>query len=110
MAVGDSSFETVNIGTGWYSNQYNPTGSAWTFEGTSGIAANDSGILYDNGSAPNGTQVAFLQSTGSIYQDINFTEAGNYTISFQAAYRAVGRCQSLLRLCGRRERRHVHAR
>ncbi len=90
VTVGDGSFEDVNIGTGWYSNQYNPTGSAWTFVGDSGLAANESGILCDNGNAPNGTQVAFLQFDGSFYQDINFAEAGNYTISFQAAYRVYG--------------------
>jgi hypothetical protein len=90
VAVGDCSFETHNIGTGRDSNQYNPTGFAWTFEGQSGIAAKDSGFLYQNGAVPNGTQAAFLQFNSSIWQDITFAQAGNYTIGFQAAYRVYG--------------------
>jgi hypothetical protein len=90
VTVPDGSFEAAHMEPGYYSNQYNPTGSAWTFEGLSGLAANDSGILNQNGAAPNGTQVAFVQSTGSFYQDIDFAQAGNYTISFQAAYRVYG--------------------
>lgn len=92
VPVGDANFEHYDVGIGWYANQYNPDdpGASWTFAGRSGLAGNGSGILLDNGSAPSGTQAAFLQYDSSIYQDVNFAQAGNYTISFMAAYRVYG--------------------
>ena len=84
-AVGDSSFETPSYGTGGY--DYNPTGTAWTFSGSSGIFGN--GNSFTNGaSAPDGTQVALLQSQGSFSQSITFATAGSYQLSFDAAQRA----------------------
>jgi hypothetical protein len=69
---------------------YNPTGSPWTFSGTtdngSGVSANNSGFTNGNPGAPEGTQVAFIQRTGSIRQSLDLA-AGFYTVSFLAAQR-----------------------
>src|SRR5262249_8781436 len=52
-----------------------------------GVAGNGSGFTAGNPSAPQGTQVGFLQGAGStISQAINFA-VGTYTIGFQAAQR-----------------------
>ena len=40
-----------------------------------------------NPNAPQGSQVAFLQKTGTISQAVNFAAAGSYLISFSAAQR-----------------------
>ncbi len=69
--IGDPGFEQVQVGAGQF--RYNPTGSAWTFapqngNSGSGIAANGSGFTAGNPAAPQGSQVAFLQATGSISQ------------------------------------------
>lgn len=82
--VADASFETPALGQGGY--QYSPTGSDWTFGTGAGIAANGSTLTSNNPNAPQGTQVAFLQGTGSFSQTISF-RAGSYQISFYAAQR-----------------------
>ncbi len=87
--VGDAGFETPPVGNGY---QYNPTGTAWTFSGASpsgsGVAGNNSAFTSGNPNAPQGTQVAFLQETGTITQSVAGWSAGTYTISFYAAQRA----------------------
>jgi PKD repeat protein len=80
----DPGFETPKVGLGAY--VYDPSGSAWTFSGTSGVAGNGSGFTSGNPNAPQGTQVAFMQGTGSVSQAVNLS-AGTYTISFEAAQR-----------------------
>jgi uncharacterized delta-60 repeat protein/RHS repeat-associated protein len=62
---------------------YYPSGSNWTFTGTSGIA---NGTGFDNATVPEGRQVAFLQQTGYFSQNVTLA-TGTYTIGFQAAYR-----------------------
>ncbi len=87
--VGDSGFEAIPVGAGNYA--YDPTGSAWTFSGTpgngSGISGNGSGFTSGNPSAPQGSQVAFLQGSCSITQSVTGWAAGSYTLSFDAAQR-----------------------
>ena len=87
--IGDYSFEQVQVGAGNF--QYNPSGSAWTFspaaDGGSGLAANNSGFTVGNGPAPQGNQVAFLQSYGTITQSVAGWGAGSYTLSFYTAQR-----------------------
>jgi hypothetical protein len=85
-AIGDPNFEQVVVGPGNY--QYNPTGSSWTFSGSSGVAGNDSGITSGNPPAPQGAQVAFIQNTGSISQSVAGWAAGTYVLTFDAAQRA----------------------
>jgi hypothetical protein len=82
--VYDGGFETPVVGSGAY--QYNPSGSPWTFTGTSGVSGNGSAFTSGNPDAPEGSQVAFLRNTGSFSQVANFT-AGTYTLSFLAAQR-----------------------
>ena len=83
--IGDPGFETVQIGSGNF--QYNPTGSAWTFAGSSGLAANYSGFTGNNPVAPEGQQVALLQNQGVISQTVANFAAGNYHIDLAAMQR-----------------------
>ena len=69
--------------------QYTPTGSPWTFVGTSGIAANNSN--FNNPNAPEGTQVGILQNNGSFSQAVNFC-CWRYTLQFPG--RAASRRQA----------------
>jgi hypothetical protein len=84
-AIGDSGFERVQVGTGQF--RYRPTGSSWTFVGTSGISGNNSGFTSGNPPAPEGVQVAFLQQLGSFSQSVAGWAAGTYKLSFYAAQR-----------------------
>ena len=83
----DPGFEYPIQGTGTSAYQYDPTGSAWTFSGTAGLAGNGSTFTSGNPNAPQGNQVAFVQRTGSISQVVSFAAAGSYLISFSAAQR-----------------------
>jgi hypothetical protein len=85
--VSDPGFETPWVGTGTYGSfRYDPSGSPWSFSGDAGVAGNGSGFTAGNPNAPQGTQVAFLQDTGSVSQSISLA-TGNYTVSFSAAQR-----------------------
>ena len=80
-------FEAPGVGSGY---QYNPSGGSWAFNGSSpngsGIVGN--GSLFGNPNAPQATQAAFIQETGTISQAISgFTPGINYTVSFLAAER-----------------------
>ena len=68
----DPGFEDPILGTGGSAYQYDPTGTAWSFSGTAGVAGNGSGFTSGNPNAPQGSQVAFLQKTGTISQVVNF--------------------------------------
>ncbi|MES2354388.1 MAG: S8 family serine peptidase [Pseudomonadota bacterium] len=78
-------FETPSLGSGY---QYSPSGAGvgWTFSGGAGIQGN--GSAWGAPAAPSGSQVAFVQATGTFSESINFATAGSYTISFRAAQRA----------------------
>ena len=84
-AIADNSFEVPTLVAGTY--QYAPTGAAWQFAGTAGVAANGSSFVGGNPAAPDGAQVAFLQGTGSMSQTL-YLDTGTYDLSFQAAQRA----------------------
>jgi hypothetical protein len=86
-AINDGSFETPQLAANAY--QYAPPGSPWQFSGAAGIGRNASAMTGNNPSAPDGTQVAFLQGTGNMSQTVSVS-AGNYSISFYAAQRAGG--------------------
>ena len=76
-------FEVPNVGGGF---QYAPAGATWVFTGA-GISGNGSGFTSGNPPAPEGVQVAFLQSGGSqVAQSANIA-AGTYTLSLRAAQR-----------------------
>ena len=74
-------FELPTLGSGY---QYSPTGSGWSFSG-SGIQGN--GSAWGAASAPDGTQPAFVQGTGTLAQTVNLNAGTGYTLSFQAAQR-----------------------
>ena len=85
--VPDFSFEYPRISD----YQYNPSGVAWNFDGTSpngsGLIANGSG--FENPNAPDGAQAAFVQSHGTISQTLSgFVPGTVYTITYSAAQRS----------------------
>ena len=83
----DLGFETPVVGYGGY--QYNPGGAPWTFAGNSGLTGNASGFTGSNPNAPEGSQVAFVQTTGSMSQPMTFA-ASFYRLVFSAAQRNYG--------------------
>lgn len=84
MSIANPGFETPSVANGY---TYNPTGAGWTFSGDAGVAGNSSAFLLGNLPAPQGTQVAFLQQTGTISQSVTGWQAGTYELSFSAATR-----------------------
>ena len=90
LMVTNFGFETPNLGAS--SHQYDPPGGSWSFSGNgnsptgSGLCGN--GGAFSNPNAPQGTQAAFLQGTGTISQTISGLVPGtNYTMTFSAAQR-----------------------
>jgi hypothetical protein len=81
----DPGFETPFVGTNSY--QYAPAGSPWTFNGGAGLTGNGSGFTAGSPNAPEGSQVAFVQQTGSVSQAVNFSAGGSFTVSFLATQR-----------------------
>jgi hypothetical protein len=86
--IADEGFEQPAVGAGKF--EYDPTGSAWTYSGTSGISGNNSSFTAGNPPAPQGVQVAFIQQTGSISQTVTVLAAGAYVLTFDAAQRRTG--------------------
>jgi hypothetical protein len=84
--VADAGFQMSPVGTGTSAYQYDPTGTPWTYSHGAGVAGNNSAFTSGNPDSPSGSQVAFLQETGSISQSVNLA-AGSYFVSFQAAQR-----------------------
>jgi len=84
IVINPADFNTPIVGKGAY--QYNPGGSPWTFQGSAGLAGDDS--AFTRGTAPEGVQVAFVQALGSISQSVTIP-AGTYTIGFNAAQRSI---------------------
>ena len=88
--VFNSGFETPSVGT----FQYTPSGASWTFtaqSGNNGSGLTPNGTLFNssNPNAPEGAQVAFLQSTSMISQAISgFVPGAKYSVTFSAAERA----------------------
>ncbi len=85
LAITDSGFEQVQVGTGQF--RYRPSGSPWAFAGSSGLSGNGSGFTAGNPPAPEGSQVALLQNTGSFSQSFTSSATGSYTLTFDAAQR-----------------------
>ena len=85
FAPTNGNFETPNIGTGNGAYQYKPAGASWLMSGGAGIAGN--GSAFNNGTAPEGTQVGLVQKTASFSNTITFAASGNYNLSFYSAYR-----------------------
>ena len=84
----DSSFEAPEVGTG---TSYNPTVSGVTSSAKSGVTGNGGSLGFV--AAPDGDQIAFIQSnssgTGSITMTVTGLNVGTfYQLSFMAAKRA----------------------
>ncbi len=81
----DFGFETPVLGDGNFT--YGTTGSPWVFAG-SGISSNHSGFTGPQ-LAPEGVQVALIQSLGGFAQPIaGFVADRQYVLSFSAAQRS----------------------
>jgi hypothetical protein len=86
--LADAGFESPAVGTGTFgAYQYDPAGTPWSYAGQAGVAGNGSGFTAGNPAAPEGTQVGFLQGTGSFSQAVAGWAAGSYVLSFDAAQR-----------------------
>lgn len=77
VPIPNYSFETPSTS----SYVYGVTGGSWTFTAQSspngsGVTTNGSAFTASNSNAPAGTQVGFIQGTGSIYQTITGLIAG----------------------------------
>ncbi len=84
----DGGFEQPALAGSAYATD--PSGAAWQFTGTAGVAGNGSAFVENSAvtqNAPAGTQVAYLQDTGSISQTV-YLDAGTYQLSLMAAQRA----------------------
>jgi streptogramin lyase len=81
----DGNFADPNLALNTF--QYAPTGTPWTYTGSSGVAANNSLFTSGNPPAPAGIQVGFVQQTGKFSQSISLA-AGTYNVNFAAAQRA----------------------
>jgi hypothetical protein len=89
--ISDCGFETPSVGSGFRAYQYNPVGSSWAFSGSAGITANNTAFTYGNPPAPEGSQAAFIQITGTASQLVSGWQAGTiYTLTMSVASRAAG--------------------
>ena len=84
--VANGSFENPDVSSEPGGYQYNPTDPTWTFAGDAGLASNGSDLTLGNPNAPDGSQVAFVQNAGYMFQ-IRNVAAGTYALHFQAAQR-----------------------
>ena len=82
-AIQDSGFESPKVSN----YQRDPNSTPWKFDNGTGVAANNSDFTRKNPPAPEGNQVAFIQSTSRFKQTITVLP-GKYVISFYAAQRA----------------------
>ena len=83
--VPNSGFETPSLGYGNF--QADPTSAGWSFDGSAGISANGSGYTNGNPGAPESSQVAYIQGTGSISIPVTLQAGTRYCVTFSAAQR-----------------------
>ena len=86
--IHDGDFSVPNEGAGNTAYVYNPTGTAWTFAGGSGVTALPSYWAEGPAAPPASGQVAFLQGVGAdISQLVTVGSAGTYLLSWDTAGR-----------------------
>ncbi|MCL5946211.1 MAG: hypothetical protein M1472_05080 [Planctomycetes bacterium] len=85
VTVQDPDFTDPSVGTGATAYVNMPSGEPWVGGGSAGVSANNTNFTSGNPDAPIGNQVAYLQDTGALSQNITFNTAGDYTLSLQAA-------------------------
>ena len=78
--IPDGSFESPVVED--YQNR--PIGTAWSYAGSAGIAANGGTFTSGSQDAPNGNQVAFVGNTGSLRQTLAMA-SGSHKLNFLAA-------------------------
>ncbi len=64
-----------------------PSGATWQFSGSAGVSTNGSSLTSGNPAAPQGTQVGYISSNGSMSYSV-YLDANTYNLSFMAAQRA----------------------
>ena len=70
--------------------QYGVAGAGWTFSpenGTGGAGLQKNGSAFGASAAPEGTQTAFVQTSGAMSQSLPDLSAGKYAVRFTAARR-----------------------
>jgi len=87
--VASASYETPEMGNDW---QFNPAIAGMTFTGNAGIAGNNHSIGWGFADAPDGDQVAFVQSYSDVYgsaaQSLSgLVPGGTYNVKFLLAAR-----------------------
>jgi hypothetical protein len=83
--VNDPNFAQPALSPGNY--LYDPTGAPWTYSSSSGVTTSNSGFTSGTAAFPAGSQVAFLQTTGSVTQSITIASGGSYAFSWYAIQR-----------------------
>ena len=83
-SINDGNFEMPALAAGTF--QYTPGGSPWQFSGGAGVSGNGSSFTCGNPKTPDGTQVAFLQTSGTISESV-YMDTGTYDLTFLAAQR-----------------------
>jgi hypothetical protein len=93
--IANSGFELPALASRFQYAPNDPSGS-WTFVGLAGVSTNGSGFTGKNSSAPEGSQVAFIQGTGTMSQVVKgFQPGASYVLSFSAAGRVMFNPQSI---------------
>lgn len=79
-------FESPDAGSNSKGYIYNPGNAGWQFSSNknAGVSAGGSTMTTNNGAAPEGAQVGFVQSHGTISQSLNMS-AGTYKVVFYGA-------------------------
>lgn len=86
--IPDGNFESPQWASQSGSFDYNVTQLGWTFSSQSGVSGNGSGFTSGNPNAPIGSQVAFVQTTGTISRELTGLIPGStYELQFYAAQR-----------------------
>ena len=82
-ALQNAGFEQPAQASGSF--QAAPTNAGWTFTGTAGVTSNTSTYAATSGTAPGGTQAAYVQGTGALSQATASLAAGYYVVAFRTA-------------------------
>lgn len=93
--IPDGNFESPQWSSESGSYLYNPTQLGWAFSGA-GITGNSSGFTSGNPVAPIGSQVAFVQTKGTISRELaGLIPGSSYQLDLYAAQRAGDSAQTL---------------
>lgn len=86
--IPDGNFESPQWASLSGNFDYDVAQLGWTFSGQSGVSGNGSGFTSGNPNAPIGSQVAFVQSAGTVSRELTGLIPGStYELQFYAAQR-----------------------